>query len=135
MQLIIRKEQILNPMLTNKTFGISLVVLSIFLSFIENFYKIRFLIGGWHIVFYILLTLPLLYATLTQKLINPYTKWFLPFLFIMIVDMFYYNNTMVQYFVPIIFYILLFVLYITAMQKFTLYIKLLFLTSFYLLIL
>ncbi len=117
MQLIIRKEQILNPMLTNKTFGISLIVLSIFLSFIENFYKIRFLIGGWHIVFYILLTLPLLYATLAQKLINPYTKWFLPFLFIMIVDMFYYNNTMVQYFVPIIFYILLFVLYITAMQK------------------
>lgn len=117
MQSILQKEQTLHPIFTNKIFAISLIGISLFLSFIENFYKIKFIVGGWHIVFYILLLLPLIYAVWTQKLINQYTGWFMPFLLIMIVDMFYYNNTMVQFFVPIIFYVLLFVLYMTSMQK------------------
>ena len=107
----------LSSVLKNKNFAWSLLGLSMVLSVIENFFKIDILVGGWHIVMYLLLILPLLYLLVKSKLENEYLPLFLPFLFVFIGDMFYYNNQMVQQVVPIVFFILLITLYLTSMQK------------------
>ncbi len=107
----------LNPLLKDKKIALSLIVLGVILSIIDNFGKISILVGGWHIASYILILIPLVYMIWTKKNINPYTKWFMPFLFIMIGDMFYYNNDMVQLSLPIIFYILVFMVYTTSMHN------------------
>ena len=110
-------KQILNPILENKNFAWVILLVSVLLMFIENFLKMDELVGGWHIVLYLLLLVPLVYLTWKQEIVNPYTKWFLPVLLLFIVDMFYYSNNMVQYVLPIIFYVLVIVLYLTSMHK------------------
>ncbi|HIP51601.1 MAG TPA: DUF4173 domain-containing protein [Campylobacterales bacterium] len=113
-----QKEPIaLHPLLTVKSFAWFILALSVVLMFIENFLKMDELVGGWHIVSYVLVLMPLGYMAFKRQLNNSYVKWFFPLLFIMIVDMFYYSNMLVQYGVPIIFYILVMVLYITSMHK------------------
>ena len=107
----------LNPILKDKKIALSLILIGLLLSSIENFGKMNMLVGGWHIVSYILLLLPLIYIIWTKQIINLYTKWIIPFLFVMIGDMFYYNNDMAQYTLPIIFYILVFMLYTTSMHN------------------
>jgi len=107
----------LNPILKDKKIALSLILIGLLLSSIENFGKMNMLVGGWHIVSYILLLLPLIYIIWTKQIINLYTKWIIPFLFVMIGDMFYYNNDMAQYTLPIIFYMLVFMLYTTSMHN------------------
>jgi len=107
----------LNPILKDKKIALSLILLGLILSSIENFGKMDMLVGGWHIVSYILLLLPLIYIIWTKQIINIYTKWIIPFLFLMIGDMFYYSNDMVQLALPIIFYMLVFMLYTTSMHN------------------
>lgn len=55
--------------------------------------------------------------TYRGKVENPYIKWFFPILLVMIVDMFYYSNSLVQFFVPFIFYFFVLTLYLTSMHK------------------
>ena len=117
MQQIEQSKELLNPILTNKQFAWGLIAVSVILTLIDNFLKMPLLVGGWHIVMYILILAPLTYLAWKSELRNRYTKWLLPFAFIMIVDMFYYNNGMVQYVLPVIFYIYVLLLYITSMQK------------------
>ena len=112
----INTKPTLSPMLKNKKIAWGLVIIGVLLSIIENYLKMDFLIGSWHIVGYILVLLPLIYVVYSKQVINPYTKWFIPFLLVMIGDMFYYNNDMVQLFLPIIFYLLVFILYMTSMH-------------------
>jgi len=107
----------LNPILENKFVAWMLICVSFALMFIDNFLKMNEFVGGWHIVLYLLLLVPLVYMIWKKELVNPYTKWFLPILLIMIWDMFYYSNIFVQYIVPIIFYLLVFTLYLTSMHK------------------
>ena len=107
----------LSQLIKNKKTAWLLIGVSAFLMIIDNLLKMPMLIGGWHIVLYLLLLTPLTYLILKKELINPYTKWFLPLLLIMIVDMFIYNNEMVQLWLPIIFYILVGLLYLSSMQK------------------
>ena len=114
---ITKKVIELNKILENKTFSWLLLGVSLLLMFIENFLKMNKLIGGWHIVFYLLLISPLAYMAFKKELENSYIKWFFPMLLIMIFDMFYYSNTFVQYFVPVVFYFLVVTLYLTSMQK------------------
>jgi len=112
------KENIhLNPILENKFFAWMLIGISFTLMFIDNFLKMDKFVGAWHIVLYFLLLVPLVYMIWKKELVNPYTKWFLPLLLVMIWDMFYYSNRFVQYIVPIIFYLLIFTLYLTSMHK------------------
>ena len=108
---------VLHPLLTVKSFAWFILVLSAVLMFIENFLKMDELVGGWHIVSYVLVLMPLGYMAFKKQLNNSHVKWFFPLFFIMIVDMFVYSNEMVQYVVPIIFYLLVMVLYITSMHK------------------
>lgn len=107
----------LNPLLKNRKIAFSLIALGIILSTIDNFGKMNTLVGAWHIVSYILVLLPLVYMIWTKQIINPYTKWFMPFLLVMIGDMFYYNNDMTQLILPIVFYILVFIVYSTSMHN------------------
>jgi len=111
------KQIKLNPLLKNKKIAFLLITLGVILSLIDNFGKMQILVGAWHIVSYLLVLLPLIYMIGAKKIINPYTKWFIPFLVVMIGDMFYYSNTLVQMTLPLIFYILIFMLYMTSMHN------------------
>ena len=112
-----KKLELLNPLLSHKLIAWSLLSIAFALTIIDNFFKMNIYIGGWHIVIYLLLLLPLGYMVWTKQTANPHTKWFLPILLVMIVDMFYYNNDMVQFFLPFVFYIMVLVLYITSMHQ------------------
>ena len=107
----------LNKLLKNKQTAWLLIIISTFLMIIDNLLKMPMLIGGWHIVLYMTLLTPLVYFIFKKEVINPYIKWFLPMLGIMIVDMFVYNNDIVQFTLPIIFYILIILLYLSSMQE------------------
>jgi hypothetical protein len=108
---------LLNPILKNKIFAWIVFSITLMLMFIDNFLKIDEWVGAWHIVLYVLLLVPMVYLVWKKELVNTHTKWFLPVLFVLIIDMFYYSNDMVQYVVPIVFYVLVAILYITSMHK------------------
>ncbi|CAA6821404.1 MAG: Unknown protein [uncultured Sulfurovum sp.] len=107
----------LHPIFQVKSFAWFVLILTVLLMFIENFLKMDELVGGWHIISYILMLIPLAYLAFSNKLENNYVKWFFPLLAIMIIDMFYYSNDMVQYVLPIVFFLLVLVLYFTSMNK------------------
>ncbi|MDQ7085983.1 MAG: hypothetical protein Q9M36_14195 [Sulfurovum sp.] len=109
---------ILNPLLNKKPLAWGLILIALVLSIIENFFKMKFLVGSWHIISYLLVLLPLLYMIGRKHIINPYSKWFVPFLLILIMDMFYYSNDLAQAAIlPIVFYSLVFILYMSSMHK------------------
>jgi hypothetical protein len=107
----------INQLLKNKRTAWLLIAVSVLLMIIDTLLKMPVLIGGWHIVLYVALLIPLLYLLFRRELVNRYTKWFLPFLAVMIADMFIYNNNMVQFALPAIFYITVMLLYLSAMQE------------------
>jgi len=113
----VKDEVVLHPMFQVKSFAWGIVGLAFVLMFIENFLQMESLVGGWHIVAYLLVLVPLAYMAINKQLDNHYVKWFLPLLVIMIVDMFYYSNDMVQYVLPIVFFTLVIVLYWTSMHR------------------
>ncbi len=110
-------EYTLNPILKNKNFAWLLLGISFALMVVENFLKTEWFIGTWHIVIYLLLLIPLAVMQWKSKLINPYIKWFFPLLLLMIWDMFYYSNELLQMVVPVIFYLLVVTLYLSSMQS------------------
>jgi len=113
----IENNNVLHPILKEKKVAWFLISISIFLMIIDNFLKMDRYVGTWHIIMYFLLLMPLTYLIVKKKIQNSYTKWFLPLLLIMIVDMFSYSNDMVQSILPIIFYLLVIILYLTSMHK------------------
>ena len=114
---VTEQQSVLNKILKNKKTAWLLIAMSAILMIIDNLLKMPFLIGAWHIVLYVILLAPLVYLLWKKEVLNPYTKWFLPLLGIMIIDMFIYSNDMVQFSLPIIFYILVILLYLSSMQK------------------
>jgi hypothetical protein len=110
-------EHRLNPILEKREIAWLLLGISFALMVVENFLKINWLVGTWNIVIYLLLLIPLAVMQWKSKLVNPYIKWFFPLLLLMIWDMFYYSNELVQMVVPFIFYLLVIALYLTSMQK------------------
>ena len=112
------KEIKLNPILKNKTYAWLILGVSIALMFIDNFLKsMSSLIGAWDIIMMLLILTPLVYLSWKKELINPHIKWFFPLLLLMIWDMFYYSNELVQHLVPLIFYLLVITLYLNSMQQ------------------
>ena len=112
-----KKPIVLNKLFEVKSFAWFILALSVILMFIENFLKMDELVGGWHIVSYLLLLSPFVYLVYKKEVKNPYVKWFLPILLVMVIDMFVYSNEMVQTLVPIVFYVLVITLYSTSMHK------------------
>lgn len=117
METIIEENNALHPILQDKRVAWFFLAISATLMIIDNFLKMDIYIGAWHILMYLLLLSPLTYLIVKKKVQNNYTKWFLPILLIMIVDMFYYSNDMVQFTLPVIFYLLVIILYLTSMHK------------------
>ncbi|PHS34056.1 MAG: hypothetical protein COA92_03205 [Sulfurovum sp.] len=111
------ESNLLHPMLKDKKLAWLLIAISASVMIIDNFLKMHMYVGTWHIIMYLLFLTPLTYLIWKKKVQNSYTKWFLPILVIMIVDMFYYNNDMVQAILPVIFYLLVIILYLTSMHK------------------
>jgi len=107
----------LHPILQDKTVAWFVIGISASLMIIDNFLKMYMYVGAWHIIMYLLLLSPLIYLIVKKQLQNSYTKWFLPILLIMIVDMFTYSNDMVQSILPIVFYLLVIILYLTSMHQ------------------
>jgi len=87
-------------------------LLAIFESNANTFY-----IGGWDMLVYICLLAPLIWLIKNQKIRNPYTKYFLPILVVLMIDVFYYSNAFVQSILPIIIFIIIVTLYLTSMHK------------------
>jgi hypothetical protein len=117
METTTEKNNALHPILQDKKVAWFFIAISAILMSIDNFFKMDLYVGAWHIIMYLLLLSPLTYLIVKKKVQNPYTKWFLPILLIMIVDMFTYSNDMVQFTLPIIFYLLVIILYLTSMHK------------------
>ena len=112
------KEKItLNPILKNRAFAWIILGVSIAIMFIKNFLSMYYLVGAWDIISYLLLLTPLAYLAWKKELSNEYIKWFFPLLLLMIWDMFYYSNELVQHFVPLFFYLLVVTLYFNSMHK------------------
>jgi len=76
----------INKLLKNKKIAWVLIAISALLMIIDNLLKMPFLIGGWHIVLYVILLSPLVYVSGKKELLNPYTKWFLPLLFLALIQ-------------------------------------------------
>ena len=67
---------VLHPLLTVKSFAWFILVLSAVLMFIENFLKMDELVGGWHIVSYVLVLMPLGYMAFKKQLNNSHVNGF-----------------------------------------------------------
>jgi len=112
------KEEIrLNPILKNKTYAWLILGISFAITLIGNFLTRFDLVGAWDIVIYLLLLTPLAYLAWEKELKNSHIKWFFPLLLLMIWDMFYYDNELVQNLLPVVFYLLLITLYLNSMQS------------------
>ena len=106
----------LHPIYNISKYSWAVLIISILLTIIEVFLKMQDFVGGWHIVGYFLILLPLMFMVYKGKA-NRFIKWVFPLLFVMIFDMFFYSNNFVQKFVPIFFYLLVITLYMNSMQK------------------
>lgn len=93
------------------------LLVAIMLAVIDTTMKSDHFIGGWHIVFYLLLLLPIILLFARGELKNRYTLWFLPFILIWIGDLFYYNNTLTQHFLPTVVIISIILLSLSAVQE------------------
>ena len=111
------EKVILNSIFNHKFFAWLIFAISFMLMMIDNFFKMEKLVGAWHIVMYLLVLVPITYLIWKNKLENGYVKWFLPLLLVLIADMFVYSNDMTQIFLPIAFYVIVALLYITSMHK------------------
>jgi hypothetical protein len=93
-----------------------LAATALLLALIETAFEHPILFGSWQVIFYLLLFSPLVVLIVTKRTINPYTKWFVPILFILLFDRFYYNNDFVTYALPVVLFLLSITLYLTAMK-------------------
>ena len=110
------KNSTLNPLLYKEPLNFFFIALSGILMYIDHFLKMEVLVGAWHIVSYLLLLAPMLWLLYSKQVKNPYSKYLVPLLFLMIIDMFYYSNELLQIVVPLLFYALVILWYLTAMH-------------------
>ncbi len=105
----------LNP-LDNFSWVLIVLFVSLIISMIKNLAPTN-IIASWDIATYILLLLPLFYMIYNKEIANQFTKWIVPFLLILIIDVYYYNNELSQEVLPIIIYICIGILYIGSVQN------------------
>ena len=102
--------------LDNAPWLLTILAVSIAISVIKNLAP-SYLIGSWNIIAYILLLLPLIQMIQSKQIANPYARWVVLFLFVLIFDIFYYNNDLARVFLPLVVYGTIGILYIGSMQK------------------
>lgn len=114
---ISEKKSTLSPLFENIGFNLSLLGIIFLLAPINTFFKSNDYIGGWHILFYLLLLAPLGLPHVFKNLKNRYVLRLIPILLIWIFDIFYYNNDLTTYFLPSILLSVIALIYLSAMQE------------------
>ncbi|WP_428737350.1 DUF4153 domain-containing protein [Sulfurimonas sp.] len=102
---------------SNISLSITLLFTSIFLAIFKVFFIEDDFVGLSNILFFFIALTPLGYLILSKKIKNRFTLWILPFLFVWMVDVFIYNNTLTQLFLPAIIVITILILHLTSMHK------------------
>ena len=97
-------------------FSLFIMIVSILLAVFESNTK-AFLVASGDIVIYLLLLVPLSWLIVRKKIGNQYTKYFLPIIAVLIIDVFYYSNGFVLSFLPLIIFVMLVILYMTSMHE------------------
>jgi hypothetical protein len=100
----------------SKFIVVTALISSISVSIIKNLAPSN-IIGGWDIVSYLLLLLPLFMMIFTKNVENRYTRWFILPVIILIFDIFYYNNYLSQNLLPFVVYVAIFILYSGSLQS------------------
>jgi hypothetical protein len=111
------QEYKIHRMFKRYDFNLSMFIFAIILAFVDAFLKSKTHFGFWDLAFEILLLLPLGFMLLTNEINNTYTKWLIPILLILSVDIFIYNNYFTQHTLPIVVFYLTLILYITSMHE------------------
>lgn len=108
-------ENSFNP-LDNFSWVLIVLTVSLLIAIIKNFAPVR-LVASWDIISYILLLIPLMQMIATKQIANPFIKWVVPFLLILIADVYYYNNHLTQELLPLVIYASLGILYVGSVQR------------------
>jgi len=108
-------ENSFNP-LENFSWILIVLAVSLLIAVIKNFAPVR-LVASWDIISYILLLVPLMQMIATKQIANPFVKWVVPFLLILIADVYYYNNNLTQEILPLLIYIIIGMLYAGSVQN------------------
>ncbi len=112
-----RKAESSNSPFNDIRFSLSLIGVSLLLAFFKTQCVPEEAIGLGNIVFYMIALIPMMYLILKAQITNRYTLFGLPFIVIWSVDIFIYNNTLTQVFLPYILVGLMAILYLTSMHK------------------
>ena len=108
-------ENRLNP-LENFSWVLIVLAVSLLIAIIKNFAPVR-LVASWDIITYILLLVPLMQMIVSKQIANPFAKWVVPFLLVLIADVYYYNNELTQELLPLVIYIVIGILYAGSVQN------------------
>jgi len=98
-------------------FSLLLIGISLLLALFKTQFVPEEAIGLGNIVFYIIALIPMIYLIAKAKITNRYTLFGLPFILIWCIDIFIYNNTLTQVFLPYILVGFMAILYLTSMHK------------------
>ncbi|MEA3491918.1 MAG: DUF4173 domain-containing protein [Campylobacterota bacterium] len=104
-----------NP-LDNLSLILTILSVSFTLAIIKNLAPYS-LVASWDIISYLLLLLPLGQMIYSREIANPFAKWIVPFIFILIGDAFYYNNELASELLPPVIYIMIGILYLGSRQS------------------
>ncbi|WP_298693097.1 DUF4153 domain-containing protein [uncultured Sulfuricurvum sp.] len=113
----IRKVDFEDNHFKNVRFSLLLVGISLLLALFKTQFVPAQAIGLGNILFYMIALIPIAYLGLSRQVLNRYTYWFLPIVLVWIADIFIYNNTLTQEFLPLIVVGTIVILYLTSMHK------------------
>lgn len=102
--------------LDNLSMVLTILTISLILSIIKNLAPYQF-IASWDIISYLILLLPLMQMIYSKEIANPFAKWIIPFIIILIGDSFYYNNLLALELLPLVIYAMIGLLYLGSMQS------------------
>ncbi|OHD90597.1 DUF4173 domain-containing protein [Sulfuricurvum sp. RIFCSPLOWO2_12_FULL_43_24] len=101
----------------NGWFSVTLIGVSLVLALFQSFFVPKNAVGLGNILFFLIAMIPMLYLALSAQVINRYTLWILPFVTVWIADVFIYNNTLTQAYLPAIIVSAILIVYLTSMHK------------------
>ncbi len=113
------EKSILNELYKKSSFSLFILLTSLLLALINVVLKSSYHIGAWSIISFTISLIPLLWLIFKKEIRNRYTRWFLPIVFILLADIFYYNNDFTQEYLPFILFVLIVLIYLTSMQSVT----------------
>ncbi len=104
-----------NP-LDNLSLILTILSISFTLAIIKNLAPYR-LVASWDIISYLLLLVPLGQMIYSKEIANPFAKWIVPFIVVLIANTYYYNNELAVELLPPVIYIIIGILYLGSRQS------------------